>query len=75
MEFVFGLMSKFVLYEYGDSRTDSMFGLASVCIYVDCVFPQFILLADSYCVSRVSPILRICFVVQLLVLLVLSDSV
>ena len=36
MEFVFDLMSTFVLYEYDDSRTDSMFGLATVSIYVDC---------------------------------------
>jgi len=28
VEIVFDLMSKFVPYEYGDSRTDSMFGLA-----------------------------------------------
>ena len=64
MEFVFDFMGKFVLYEYDASRTDSMFGLASVSIYVDCVFHQFILLADSCCVSRVSPILWFCFVVQ-----------
>jgi len=64
VKFVFDLMSKFVLYEYGNSRTNSMFSLASVCIYVDCVLRQFVLLAHSYCVSRVSQILRFCFVVQ-----------
>ena len=37
MEFVFDFVSKFVPYEYGNSRTNSMFVLPSLCKNVECV--------------------------------------
>jgi hypothetical protein len=74
VEFVLDLLRKFTLYVYGDSRTDSVFMFASVCMYLDWVICQLVLVANSYCFSRMSPVLLFSLVVQTFVLLVLSNS-